>query len=459
MQTLLEACDWDGAHAQAQALRGRVERSAPGEWMRYVSPFTANYLRLTREQCKAVAAFHAERAIPLRGASGAPASGGSSRSNSGFGVDVFPGRGTRDRIRIGYFSRDFRDHAVGHVLRGVFSLHDRSRFDIHAFSFGPDDRSVYRKAIAESVDNFVDVSARTDEQAARAIAQAGIDILVDLMGHTTGNRLGVLARRPAPVQAHYLGYPGTTGAPYIDYFVSDEIVTPRHLQADFTEELAYVPDCFMASDGTQARGAPSITRASEKLPEDGYVFANFGNPSRVTRETFGLWMRILRAVPGSVLWLKRAHALVIENLGREARAKRLVFAERLAEKTGHLARLALADLALDTIGWYNGHSSSADMLWAGVPVLTAPGDTFASRVAASLVSAAGLQQWIAKDTEDYVATAVRLGTDRAQSLALRSALDSARASAPFFDTARLVRGLETAYETMFADKIHGCAGL
>ncbi len=175
-------------------------------------------------------------------------------------------------------------------------------------------------------------------------------------------------------------------------------------------------------------------------------------------------MQVLRAVPGSVLWLKRADALVVENLEREARstgvdARRLVFAERVADKAAHLGRLALADLALDTIGWYNGHSSSADMLWAGVPVLTSPGDTFASRVATSLVSGAGLGQWVAQDAEAYVATAVRLGTDSAQNAALRGALAAAHASAPFFDTARLVRGLETAYEAMFAAKINAPAGL
>ena len=460
MQTLLEACDWDGAQAQADELRGRIAHTPPSVWMRYMSPLTATYLGLAREQCKAVATFHAERAVPQWG--GAVRGGG--RPRSGDGAAVAPGRAQRERIRIGYFSRDFRDHPIGHVLRGVFSLHDRSRFAIHAFSFGPDDRSEYRRIIANSVDVFVDLAAHSDEQAARTIAAAGIDILVDLMGHTTGNRLGVLARRPAPVQAHYLGYAGTTGAPYIDYFLSDEIVTPQHLHADFSEELAYIPECFMVSDGTQVRGAISSTRSAEKLPGDGYVFANFGNSSRITREVFGLWMQILRAVPGSVLWLKRAHTLVVENLEREARtagvdAQRLIFAERLAEKTGHLGRLALADLALDTIGWYNGHSSSADMLWAGVPVLTAPGDTFASRVAASLVGAAGLQQWIAKDAEEYVATAVRLGTDPAQSAALRSALGAARASAPFFDTAHLVWGLETAYEAMFAAKMHRSAGL
>lgn len=443
MQTLLEACDWDAARAEVDELRERVRRSPREEWMRYVSPLTATHLGLDREQRKAVATFHAGAPFPFRGKDG---------------MGVVARRESRDRIRIGYFSRDFRDHPVGHVLRGVFSLHDRGRFEVFAFSFGPDDQSVYHNAIAQSVDRFIDIAAYSDEEAARAIADAGIDILVDLMGHTTGHRLGVLARRPARIQAHYLGYAGTTGAPYVDYFMTDEVVTPPDLKADFTEELAYLPDCFMVSDGTDALGAPLSTRSSQKLPDDAYVFANFGNPSRITRETFHLWMGILRGVPGSVLWLKRAHALVVANLEREARAagvdeKRLIFAERLAEKSGHLGRLPLADLALDTLDWYNGHSSTADMLWAGVPVLTMPGRTFASRVAASLVGAAGLRQLVTQDREKYAALAIELGMNPALSAELRNSLHAARASAPFFDTARRVRGLETAYEGMFAAKL------
>lgn len=438
LNTLLEVCAWDEAASIANELRERAGRF-PDE--RSVTPLMAVYLGLNRDECKRIAG----RAAPASVAAGTHSHARVSRPQG-------------DRIRIGYFSRDFRDHPVGHVLRGVFALHDRSRFETHAFSCGLDDASEYRKAIEASVDSFVDVARHSDDEAARAIREARIDILVDLMGHTVGSRLGVLARRPAPVQAHWLGYPGTTGAPYIDYFVSDEIVTPQRLQADFTEELAYVPECFMASDGALASGVSRSTRAAEKLPESGYVFANFGSPSRVTRETFALWMRILDAVPGSVLWLRRAQSLVAENLQREAQAagvdaQRLVFAERLADKSGHLGRLRLADLALDTLGWYNGHSSSADMLWAGVPVLTAPGNTFPSRVAASLASAAGLNEWIAQDPEDYVAMAVRLGRDPAASAALRARFEAARASAPFFDTARLVRGLETAYESMFAAKI------
>jgi protein O-GlcNAc transferase len=449
MHTQLEACAWEGARTIADELRDKVSRGPPAAWMPFISPLTAVYLGLEDEQSKQVAAYHAGLA-------------GSSSPN---------GRMTRmrrrqagDRIRIGYFSRDFRDHPIGHLLRSVFGLHDRTRFDVSAFSYGPNDGSVYRSSIAASVDHFVDVARQNDEEAARAIADAGIDILIDLMGHTTGNRLGVLSRRPAPVQAHYLGYAGTTGASYIDYFVSDEIVTPRHSISAFTEVVAYVPDCFMVSDGTDAGTASTGTRAEQHLPEGAYVFCNFANSSRITRETFALWMSILKRVPESVLWLKRSHDRVVANLRDESQVcgvdpARLVFAERVRDKPAHLARLALADLGLDTIGWHNGHTTTADMLWGGLPVLTVPGKTFASRVATSLVHAAAIDEVIANDPEDYVFRASRLSNNRADSNALRDKLQLQRGSAPFFDTARLVRGLEQAYEGMFAAKIRNSAGL
>jgi predicted O-linked N-acetylglucosamine transferase (SPINDLY family) len=369
-----------------------------------------------------------------------------------------------ERIRIAYFSRDFRDHPVGHLLRSVFALHDRERFEVYALSYGPDDGSVYRRAIANSVDRFIDVASVNDDDAARAISAAGIDVLVDLMGHTTGSRLGVLARRPAPVQAHYLGYAGTTGAAYIEYFLSDAIATPAYLASAFSEEVVNVPDCFMVSDGTEALGATPSSRSEQHLPDDAFVFCNFGNASRITQAMFESWMGVLRNVPGSVLWLKRSSALVTENLMRAAHEyqvdpKRLVFAERVPDKAAHLGRVALADLALDTIGWHNGHTTAADMLWAGVPVLTAPGQSFASRVASSLVFAASMPELVRDDAADYVETAIRLAKANSDSGALRRELQAARASAPFFDTARLVRGLEGAYERMFAAKIRGSAGL
>jgi predicted O-linked N-acetylglucosamine transferase (SPINDLY family) len=344
----------------------------------------------------------------------------------------------------------------------VLALHDRSRFEVSAFSFGPDDGSVYRRAIETSVDRFVDISGVPDADAARAIADASVDVLVDLMGHTTGNRLGVLARRPAPVQAHYLGYPGTTGAPYVDYFVSDAAATPQTLRPHFAEQIAYVPDCFLVSDGTDATDARRSSRAEQKLPADVFIFANFGSASRITREDFALWMRILENVSRSVLWLRNTNALVIENLRRDAQRaridpQRLIFAERTSDKRAHLGRAALADLALDTVGWYNGHSTAADMLWAGVPVVTCAGSTFPSRVASSLVRGAGVPDLVARDAEDYTSISTRLAREPDALHALRTTVQS-RAGV-FFDTPRLVRGLEEAYAAMYAARISTPAGL
>ncbi|MGZ8212263.1 MAG: O-linked N-acetylglucosamine transferase, SPINDLY family protein [Burkholderiales bacterium] len=444
MHALLEACDWSRAAGIAQDLRDRAAREPVEKWMRFISPMTAVYLGLDAVTCKQVAAFHANRSLPRAKI----ASRFAARTSAGAGEG-------RTRISVAYFSRDFRDHAVGRILRRVLALHDRARFEIAAYSFGPDDGSAYRRDIVSSVDRFIDISTLSDDEAAAAIKEARVDVLIDLMGHTTGNRLGVLARRPAPIQAHYLGYAATTGADYIDFFVSDAMATPPEMAPQFTEQISRVPDCFMVTDGADALAAVPSSRAAQALSESAYVFANFNNPSRITSATFELWMQVLKAIPDSILWLRRAHEVAMQNLRREAQAQgvdpaRLLFAQRTKEKSEHLGRLALADLALDTLDWYNGHSSTADMLWAGVPVLTCPGQTFASRVAASLVRAAGSPELVAPSHEAYVDAAVRIARDRTQSRELHAQQLEARKSAPFFDTPRLVRGLEAAYEAMYA---------
>ena len=436
MFALLESCAWDEAEREAALLRAQCNAKAEG-WARAITPLTAVYLELDNAACKAVAAWHAneaaEGATPMR------------RSP----------RGTGDgRLRIGYLSQDFRDHPVGHLLSAGLPLHDRSRFEIFAYSTGADDGSDVRKKISQSVDRFVDIAAMSDADAAAAIAGDGVQVLIDLGGHTTGSRMGVLARRPAPVQAHYLGHAATTGAAYIDYFITDAIATPPECVDAFTEQLATVPGCFMLSGGAPANAGTVPTRASQGLPDAAMVFANFANASRITRKVFGLWMKILQAVPGSVLWLKQSHATTVDNLRAAAQAcgidaARLVFAARVTGNAEHRARLALADLSLDTIGWHHGHSTTNEMLWAGVPVLTHAGRAFASRVGASLLTAAGLAEMIARDERDYIDIAVRLGTDRAQSAALKQKLAANKQHALFFDGRRIVAGLEAVYVEMW----------
>ena len=447
MHTLLEVCDWDQARAQADKLRALVASRPAEMWMPAIAPLTAMYLELDVAVSKQVARYHAAQRV---------------RGTKTTRRKDFSHEDASARMRIAYLSRDFRDHPVGQLIRPAFALHDRSRFEVFAFSFGPDDGSVCRSAIAGAADHFVDVTNHTDEQAARAIAAAGIHVLVDLAGHTTGNRLGMLAHGPAPVQVHYLGYPGTIGANYIDYFITDQIATPSQYAAEFTEQLAYMPDCFMVGDTPETSNMTAITRASQGLPEEAFVFCNFANSSRITRGVFALWMDVLRAVPDSVLWLKQSHPLTVGNLRREAQRcamdpDRLVFAQQVPDKGMHMARLALADLALDTLGWYNGHSLTSDMLWAGVPVLTAPGRTFASRVAASLVHAAGLPRMVADDARSYVETAVRLGSDPRQCASLRNTLADNKRSASFFDARRTVAGLEFLYQEMWRCSRTGCA--
>lgn len=439
MHCLLELCDWDRADLQADALRAMIARRPAAEWMRFVSPLTALYLGLAPALLKEVAAYHA-----------AEYARGMAPVTRNVLVDAQPVE-NNTRLRIGYLSRDFRDHPVGHLLANVFALHDRARFEVYAFSYGPDDGSIYRKAIAAGVDYFVDAHAMTDAELAAEIAQAGIQVLVDLAGHTTGNRMPVLARRPAPVQAHYLGFPASTGASYIDYFITDGIATPPTLADGFTEKLAYLPQCFMVSDGADAAGVADDTSAAPQFAADAIVFCNFNSASRITRGDFGAWMEILREVPPSVLWLQGAGTLTVANLQRQAQMSgidpaRLIFAQRVPAKRDHLARLKRADLVLDTIGWHNGHSSTSDALWAGVPVLTAPGQHFAGRVAASLVTAAGLPELVKRDRAEYVQAAIQLGNDRAQLAAL-----TGRRAAPFFDTRARVRDLEAAYSEMWND--------
>jgi len=436
MFALLEVCAWDEAAREAVLLRALS--AEPGEgWLKAIAPLTATYLELDVTACKRVAAWHAadaaRGAVPLKTRRGVHGDG---------------------RLRIGYISPDFRNHPVGHLVSAGMPLHDRTRFEVFVYSCGPDDQSDYRRGIVAGADRFADIAAMTDADAAGLIAGDGVQVLIDLAGHTTGGRLGVLARRPAPVQAHYLGYAATTGAAYIDYFITDAIATPPEFAAAFTEQLAYVPACFMLSGGAPAAVDLVPTRASQGLPENAMVFSNFANASRITREVFALWLDILRAVPGSVLWLRQSDPMVVEHLRAAAQqggidVSRLVFAARVAGRAQHIARLTLADLSLDTIGWHNGHSTTNELLWAGVPVLTAAGRTFAARVGASLVSAAGLPELVARDSRDYAGIAIRLGRDRTLCLALREKLAANKKDALFFDQRRIVEGLEAVYQQMW----------
>ncbi|MBL8835488.1 MAG: tetratricopeptide repeat protein, partial [Alphaproteobacteria bacterium] len=321
------------------------------------------------------------------------------------------------RIRLGYLSGRFTRDATGQLTVDLFPAHDRARFAVSAFSFGPDDGSDERRRIAAGADRFVDLAAHSHVDAAQAIADAGIDILVDLDGFVMGARPQIAALRPAPIQLRYLDFPGTTGAGFFDYLVTDRIVTPPSDQPLYAERFAYLPGCYQVNAASQAADTAPVGRADCALAGFDTVFCSFNTNTKLEPGAFALWMEILAAVPNSALWLLGESKLGERNLRAEAHRRgidplRLVFAP-FVERAKHLARLANADLFLDSFV-YNAHTTASDALWAGVPVLTLPGDSFASRVGASLVTAAGLPELVARSPADYKAIAIALAGDPAR---------------------------------------------
>lgn len=363
-----------------------------------------------------------------------------------------------DRLRIGYWSYDLRNHATAHLMRRVFGLHNRARFEVFTYSYGPDDGSDYRATIASESEHFVDLREADDAAAARRIQADGIHILVDLMGYVANCRPEVLALRPAPIQVNYLGYPGTMGAGFMDYIVTDRVTTPAEDEPFIDEAIVHMPHSYQVTDDRQPIDPAAVTRADEGLPENGVVYCCFNTLYKLEPSFFGAWMRILAAVPGSVLWLLAKPEAARANLRREAEAAgvdadRLVFAEG-KPKPRHLARLRLADLFLDT-RYYNAHTTASDALWAGVPVLTSPGRGFPARVAASLLGAIDLPELIMPDLACYEREALRLGRDPVALAALKAKLAVHRKARPLFDTRRWLRHFEWALEAMWAGHAAG----
>jgi protein O-GlcNAc transferase len=356
------------------------------------------------------------------------------------------------RLRIGYLSADFHTHATAYLTAGLFEQHDRARFDVVGYSTGPDDGSALRARVARAFDRFVDAAGWSPERVAQAIRADGIDILVDLKGHTEAGAAGVLARRPAPIQVHYLGYPGTLGGTLVDYLIGDAIVTPPAHAADYAETLALLPGSYQVNDRERPI-AEAPTRAALGLPDDAIVLCCFCNTYKLNPDVMDAWARILADVPQAVLWLlvrDREHPAV-GNLRKEAvrrgiDARRLVFATTRAN-ADYLALYRRADLFVDT--WpYNAHTTASDALWAGCPLVTQRGDTFAGRVAASLLHAVGLPELVTDDVDGYVATIVRLAGDPGERARLRAWLEGPGRASPLFDTATTTRALESAYEAM-----------
>lgn len=354
------------------------------------------------------------------------------------------------RIRVAYLSADFRDHATAHLAAGLFEHHDRSRFEIVAISVGPNDNSSMRARLEGAFERFIDASTWDDERICSLVREMEIDILVDLNGLTTDSRTGILIRRCTPIQVQFLGYPGTMGTEHVDYIIADRTVIPDDERGFYDDKVVHLPDSYQVNDNRRAIATRDFTRAEAGLPAEGVVFCCFNSTHKITPGVFGSWMSILGACPGSVLWLL-ANDAAAENLRSEAEARgvdpsRLVFAERIPVSE-HLARHRCADLFLDTLP-YNAHTTASDALWAGLPVLTCRGDTFAGRVAASLLAAIGLPELITDTPGDYEALAIELGNDPARLARLKQQLAENRATAPLFDTARFAGHLEAAYAAM-----------
>ena len=355
------------------------------------------------------------------------------------------------KIRLGYLSGDFHNHATSFLMAGLFEQHDRGRFDVYLYSYGPDDESDIRSRIKAGADVFYDVQGKSDRDVAMQIERDGVDILIDLKGYTRDHRLGILAPRPAPIQAHYLGYPGTTGAGFIDYFLADAVAAPKSLQPYFSEKLVYLPNSYQINDDKREIALKAPTRAQCGLPEEGFVFCSFNQNYKIVPRMFDVWMRLLKEIPGSVLWLYITADQARENLRAEAKKRgidpeRLVFAE-YKPLSEHLARYRHADLFLDTFP-VGAHTTASDALWCGVPVVTVAGETFVTRVAASLLAAVGLSDLTAKDVASYEALALKLARDPSLLAKYKKKLADNRDSAPLFDTAATTRAIEKAYIEM-----------
>lgn len=356
------------------------------------------------------------------------------------------------KIRVAYVSPDLREHPVGHLMAGIFEAHDKSRFETIAISLGSDDQSRLRARMLKSFDRFIDARDLGSEQIARLMRELEVDIAVDLGGYTSDTRTEIFAWRPAPVQVNFLGYPGTMGVDYFDYIVADRHVIPPAQQHHYAEQVAYLPHTYLPTDAGVCISPRTPTRAECGLPETGTVFCSFSHDYKISPPMFGAWMRILGRVPGSVLWLMSRSEATRENLRREAAAAginpaRLVFAERVPRVEDHMARYRQADLFLDTHP-YNAHTTAADALMAGLPVLTCSGQSFPSRVAGSLLHAIGMPELITESLAAYESLAVALAEDPARLADMKARIAMNRSTHALFDTPRFCRDLEAVFESM-----------
>lgn len=430
LQTKMFVCDWNNLADDIEDLLARIRAGRPA-----AMPFDLLSVACSAEdQLRCARVYASDEIVPA----GPGLSGGQ--------------RCSRDRLRVAYVSADFHNHATAVLISELIEVHDRSRFEVLGISLGPDDGSDMRRRIVRAFDQFVDARGLSDDDAARTMRRLDVGIAVDLKGYTQDSRPGIFALRPAPIQVNYLGYPGTMGVNFVDYILADPIVLPFDQQPYYAERIVHLPDTYQVNDRKRSIAACTPRREDLGLPQHGFVFASFNNSYKITPEVFSVWMRLLASVDGAVLWLLRDNAPAEANLRAEARRRgidpaRLVFADRrpLGE---HLARQRAADLFLDTLP-YNAHTTASDALWVGLPVLTCLGQTFAGRVAASLLNAAGLPELVTTSLADYEALARKLAREPERLAEIKSKLARNRDTCALFDTPRFARHIEAAYLRMW----------
>ena len=357
-----------------------------------------------------------------------------------------------EKIRIGYFSADFHNHATGYLMAELFELHDKQKFEIFGFSFGPLKNDEMRQRLEKSFNKFIEVGDKADVEISQLSRDLNIDIAVDLKGFTQDARMGIFSYRAAPIQVNYLGYPGTLGADYMDYIIADETLIPDHLQLGYSEKVVYLPDSYQANDSKRVIADKKFTRQELGLPETGFVFSSFNNNYKILPAIFDSWMRILNAAEGSVLWLFEDNNFATESLKNEAEKRgidsnRLVFAKRMSLPE-HLARHQQADLFLDTFP-YNAHTTASDALWAGLPIITLMGESFASRVAASLLYAINLPELVTTSQAEYELLAIELAANPLKLNSIKQKLTKNRLTTPLFNAQLFTKNLEATYMQMY----------
>jgi predicted O-linked N-acetylglucosamine transferase (SPINDLY family) len=429
--TRMQVCQWDGLPSDLDSIRQGVEVGKP-----VCNPLALAALVDSPALHRAAAQIWTREESPPNAELGA-----------------ITARRPSAKIRVGYFSSDFRAHPVALLAAGLFERHDRLRFEVTAFAFGPEANDAIQARLMKAFDRFIDVRRRSDLEVAALARELGIDIAVDLNGITLHCRSKIFALRAAPIQVNYLGYPGTMGAGYMDYLIADRNVIPRTHQAHYVEKIIYLPDSFIPFDSNHAIADKTFTREELRLPRQGFVFCCFNNTHKITPPIFDSWMKILTRTEASVLWLSQANSMAAANLRKEAARRgvdpqRLIFAERWTSLPEHLARLRAADLFLDTLP-YNAHATALDALWAGVPLLTCEGQGFAGRVAASLLRTIGLPQLITTSISQYEDVATELASDRGRLSGIRQQLARSRLTTALFDTERYTKNLEAAYQMIY----------